>query len=351
MKDNYFTLKEILSQPEIWDKVEEEVGKIKEDLNIIFSYKDYEKIIFTGFGSSYYLAIAADKVFSYLTGKSSLALPPSELVLYPQIYLRREANYRLIPISRSGESTETVDALLKIKRNYKARILGVSCYRESTLVKNSDLSIVVPQAKEESVVMTRSFTTMLLALWLSFSIVAGEDKFFRELQRLPNLGRQIIGNYKDLCREVIEESKCDKFVYLGSGPFYGLACEGALKMKEMANLPTEVYHLLEYMHGPKSTADEKTMVFLLLPEQINDYISKFIKELTSLGVKFLIECEKITPGLRHKNGYIVEIKSGLSDFSRGLLYMPILQLVAFYNTLRRNLNPDSPRNLTQVVQY
>lgn len=351
MENEYFTGKEILSQPEVWAEVEKEVDKVKKNLKHLFSSGDYNKVIFTGCGSSYYLAIAAGRIFSHLTEKNSLALPASELLLYPEIYLQKDKNYLLVPISRSGESTETVDALRKVKENYRAKILGVSCYGESTLVKNSDVAIVLPGAKEKSVVMTRSFTSMLMSLGFTSSILADKIKFYQEFQKLPDLAREVIDRYKKFCEEAIQTSRCDKFVYLGSGPLYGIACEGSLKMKEMANLSCEVYHILEYIHGPKSNADEKTMIFLLLPERKNEYLIKFLKEISSLGVQIFIECERITLDLKNGEKYTLEVNSGLSDYARGLLYMIPLQLVAFYNTLKRDLNPDKPRNLTQVVRY
>ena len=351
MKDNYFTLEEILSQPEIWSGIRKEIVNIKEDLRHIFLDHDYRKTIFTGCGSSYYLAIAAGRIFSYLTGKNSFALPASELLLYPEIYLRRDKEYLLISISRSGESTETVDVFTRVRENYRAKVLGVSCYEGSTLVKNSDLALVVSQAKEESVVMTSSFTSMLIALGLTSSIVADKIKYYEEFQKLPELARIVISRHQSYCKEIIEDSECEKFIYLGSGPFYGLACEGALKMKEMANLSCEVYHVLEYIHGPKSTADERTMVCLLLPGKIGRYLRKFLEELSSLGVQILVECDKVPSEIKGKIRYTLEMNSGLSDYTRGLLYMIPMHLIAFYNTLRRGLNPDRPRNLTQVVKY
>jgi len=351
MRNNYFTLKEISSQPEVWAEVGKEVHRIKEDLRRFFLDKNYQKVVFTGCGSSYYLAIVASRVFGYLTGKGTFALPASELLLYPEIYLRKNKNYLLISISRSGESTETVNVLTKIRENYKAKVLGVSCYEGSTLVKNSDFALVLPQAREKSVVMTRSFTSMLLALLLTSCIVAEEFRCYQELQKLPKLGEKNIERCKDYCEHVIKNSKCEKFIYLGSGPFYGLACEGALKMKEMANLSCEVYHVLEYLHGPKSNADEKTMVCLLLLGRTNGYMRKFLQELASLGLQILVECEKATPELKSKAKYILQMNSGLSDYTGGLLYMIPMQLIAFYNTVKKGLNPDRPRNLTQVVRY
>lgn len=351
MENNYFTLKEILSQPEVWAKAEKEVDRIIDDLRHLFLDEDYQKIIFTGCGSYYYLAIAASRAFSYFTGKNSLALPASELLLYPEIYLQKNKDYLLIPISRSGESSETVDALTKVKENYKAKVLGVSCYEKSTLVKNSDVAIALSQAKEQSVVMTRSFTSMLIALGLTSSIVADKISYYQEFQKLPELAKKVIDRCKNYCEEIIEDSKCDKFVYLGSGPFYGLACEAALKMKEMVNLSCEVYHVLEYIDGPKSIADERTMICLFLPEKLDGYLTKFLEELTSLGVQILVQCEKVTPELKSRTRYTLEMNSGLSGFSRGLLYMIPMQLIAFYDTLKRGLNPDRPRNLTQVVKY
>lgn len=352
MKKDYFTLREVESQPEVWARVMKEVEGKKEELKNLFLNRAYKKIIFTGCGSSYYLAITASRLFNYLTGGNSIALPASELLLYPEIYLQKNGKYLFIPISRSGESTETVDSLLRIKKNYgKTKTLSVSCYEQSSLVKNSDLALITSEAKEESVVMTRSFTGMLIALGFTSSILIDKTNLVEEFQKLPELARKVIDKYQSLSEKIIKDSQCEKFVYLGSGPFYGLACEGALKMKEMANLSCEVYHILEYIHGPKSTADEKTMVCLLLPEKINGYLKRFLEELMVLKVQMVVECEKILPDIKNKARYILEMRSDLSDYTRGLLYMIPMQFMAFYNTLKKGLNPDRPRNLTQVVKY
>jgi len=351
MKNNYFTLQEILSQPEVWSRVEQVIMEKEKDLKDLFSHKT-QKVIFTGCGSSYYLALTANRAFNYFTGRYALALPASEIIFYPEIYLRENENLLLIPISRSGESTETVDALLKVKENSNAKVLGVSCFEESSLVRKSDVSLVITQAKEKSVVMTRSFTSMLLALLFTFSLIGESKKHYLELQKVSKLAEGIIQKYRPFCEQIIKECNCEKFVYLGSGPFYGLACEGALKMKEMANVSCETYHVLEYIHGPKSTADKKTMIFLLLPEKKNEYLNKFLQELTALEVQIFLECDKATSDIKgNKVKWIVEMNSDFSDFTRGLLYMLPLQLIAFYNTVKRGLNPDKPRNLTQVVRY
>ncbi|RLE10288.1 iron dicitrate transport regulator FecR [Candidatus Aerophobetes bacterium] len=351
MQQNFHTLDEILSQPDAWEDVIQRVEKDRNRLNDVFRNEEYEEVLFLGCGSSYYLCLSASRVFANFIGRKSTALPSSELLLYPDIYLKRGKSYLIVPVSRSGETSETVNALSYVRESYRIKSFAISCYEESSLLKESDACLILPRASEKSVVMTKSFTSMLLALELAIALSAEANDYYRELQTLPKLGENIIKRYKSFLEDFVKDLGCEQFVYLGSGPYYGLACEAMLKMKEMANLPCEAYHTLEYIHGPKSTANDKTLVCLLYSADERKWEERFLEELASLGTRNLIECEVSMDRIRKLSDLVVEIKSELSDFARGILYMPPLQLLAFYKAVKRNLNPDRPKNLSQVVTY
>jgi glucosamine--fructose-6-phosphate aminotransferase (isomerizing) len=348
---SYATYDEIMSQPEIWREAIHVAEGRKKEITSFFSENKFDQAIFFGCGSSYYLALAAAVTFQRFTRKTSQALPSIDLIIFPETFLNPAQNILLIPISRSGESSETVNALLGVQKRYPFKSLAVSCYEESSLVKSSDFALVLPQGKEKSIVMTRSFSSMLLLLNLMTALVSDDKTYFQELLTLPDKLEDLLKKYETSVRDIAARHDLDKFVYLGSGPYYGLACEAMLKMKEMANMVTSAHQSLEYPHGHKSTADEQTLVAFLLSLSGEEYEKRLLKELDSLGVVNLLICEKSDERIRRVGDYLIELNSGLSDFARGLLALPLLQLLAYYKTLDRGLNPDRPRNLTAVVTW
>ncbi len=69
-----------------------------------------------------------------------------------------------------------------------------------------------------------------------------------------------------------------------------------------------------------------------------------------LGAKTLVICEKANDKIYSISDFLVELKSGLSDYARLILYMPITQLLGYYTAKEKGLDPDNPKNLSQVVE-
>ncbi len=346
---SYATYGEIMSQPEVWREAIRVAEEHKEGIVSFLSANKFDQAIFFGCGSSYYLALSAAATFQRFTRKIARALPSGDIILFPETFLNRARNVLLVPISRSGESSETLNALSAAQEYHPFKSLAVSCYEESSMAKSSDFALISPQGKEKSIVMTRSFSSMLLLVNLITAIVSDDKAYFQELLTLPNKLEELLNKYEASVRDIAVRPELQKFVYLGSGPYYGLACEAMLKMKEMANMVTSAHQSLEYPHGHKSTADEQTLVTFLLSLSAEEYEKRLLKELESLGVVNLLICEKSNGRIKKVADYVIELNSSLSDFSRGLLALPLLQLMAYCKTVDRGLNPDRPRNLTAVV--
>lgn len=336
------TLNEIIEQPSAITEALKDVEK-KSDAILNLFRKKFDSVIFTGCGTSYYLALSASSVFKEIVKRRSVALPSSEIFLYPSELFGKTL---VVPISRSGETSETVLATNFAKETKKSKILAISCYEESKLVKKSDLAIVSPKGKEKSIVMTKSFSSMLVATQAVSAIVSENEHFFGELKKIPRINEKIIKKYRSLAKEIGEDQSIEKFVFLGQGPFYGIACEAMLKMKEMAITWSEAYHSLESRHGPKSIIDEKTLVTILLSDSAQKYEVDLIKEIRDFGTKVLTVCEEEVA----ESDYTVAIESQLGEFARMPAYMPFLQLMGYYKALSKGLNPDSPKKLTQVVK-
>ena len=332
----YATYREIKSQTEAWAQALAEVACIK-SLPIA---ADYEQVIFTGCGSTYYLSLAAAALYQELTGCAARAVPAGELLLNPKAVVRDAIPQLLVAISRSGTTTETVRATEKFREEKRGRVVVISNYDE-ILSRLADVNIVIDRGQEESVAQTRSFASMFVAASAFCARMAGREDLIRAMERLPEVGNWVIGNYESLAKELGENLDFDRFYFLGSGIRYGLACEANLKMKEMTLTHSEPFYFLEFRHGPMSMVNEKAVVVGMVSDGSRPHETKVLSEMKTLGgrVASLGESEAE-----------VEFQSGIPESIRGVLYLPVLQLMAFYRSVAKSLDPDRPNNLTAVVK-
>lgn len=332
-----FTRTEIVSQPEAWAQALDVVNA-----SALPKAADYDQVFFTGCGSTYYLSLAAAALYQELTRHASRAVPGGELLLNTSANVSQVANmhYLLVAISRSGTTTETVKAVEKFKREYRGDVIVISNYDEA-LSRLGDVNIVIPKGQEESVAQTRSFASMYVAVTALCARMAGRDDLLSTMGGLQKIGRQLIEKYEPFAKSIGENLAYDRFYFLGSGIRYGLACEVNLKMKEMTLTHSEPFHFLEFRHGPMSMVNGNAIVVGMLSDVNRVHEAKVLSEMKALG--------GTVTGLGESEADI-EFKSGIPESVRGVLYLPVLQLMAFHRSLAKGLNPDRPANLTAVVK-
>lgn len=348
---SYYTFEEIDSQASVWKSVIDLFdNKTKELEKNIRSIKNHQNI-FVGCGTSYYLSQSAACVFSKITKNCSRAFPGSDSYLFPELlFPNYSETYSIFFVSRSGKTTETIEAVKFLQHKFNIKSNGISCRKNSELIKNVENKYVISDGDEKSVVMTRSFTSMLLLIQELAGYSVDDHKFINELRKLPELGEKVLKQYSSLSEKIIEDGSFSHFVYLGQGPFYGLANESMLKIKEMSLTYSEAYQTLEYRHGPKSMVNDKMLVTFFVSEKAKDAEVKLMGEVKKLGAKVLAICEKSNSDIQANADYIIELNSGLNDYARLILYMPITQLLGYYQSIKKGLNPDRPENLDQVVE-
>lgn len=336
--ETYHTYQEIKSQTDAWAQALEITRAIS-----LPDAEKYEQVIFTGCGSTYYLSLAAAALYQELTGRAARAVPGGELLLNSQTVVGRAfspTKTLLVAVSRSGTTTETIKAVEKFKAENRGDVVVVSNYDE-VLSRLADVNIVIDKGQEESVAQTRSFASMYVAATAICARMAGREDLVEAMGRLPEVGSWVIGNYESFAKEIGENLGFDRFYFLGSGIRYGLACEANLKMKEMTLTHSEPFHVLEFRHGPMSMVNEKAVVVGLLSDVNRVHEAKVLSEMKMLGgtVSSLGEADAD-----------VSFKSQIPEQVRGVLYLPVLQLMAFYRSVAKGLNPDRPENLTAVIK-
>ena len=305
----------------------------------------YQRLLFTGCGSTYYLSRWAARLAETTTGVIACAAPASDLLLFPSSWLQKGTNTLLVAISRSAETSETLRTVETFNAGGYGDSLAITCYPDRRLAALTTKAISTPAAQEEGIAQTRSFTSMMLAIawWLLPDRPKGLE------DTLSIAAKQLIDTYAPLASELGRDTCLQRFFFLGSGPLYGIASEAMLKMKEISLSYSEAYHFLEFRHGPKSMVDDQSLVIGLLSDQAQDHELAVMREMQDIGAKTILLVEASNNLVEQAGDNIVTLASGLPSVWRTPLYLPFLQLLALQRALTKGLNPDRPANLDPVV--
>lgn len=333
------TYQEIISQTSAWRQAVEVVASHAHALSELWAIEPFTNVVFTGCGSTYYLALAASALFQELNGVTARGAPAGELVLYPATYLN--VRTLLVAVSRSGETTETLCAVEAFKRRASGAVVTISNCGDCALSALGAVNLAIPAGQEKSVAQTRSFASMYLATAALAAQWAKRSDLADALERAPAIGDALIARYETRAQEIGRNLDFDRFYFLGSGARYGLACELSLKMKEMTLTHSEPFHFLEFRHGPQSMAGPSTVVVGLLSDTQREAEARVLAEMRKLDATTLAVGESDAD---------IVFASGLPEACRNVLYLPAIQLLALYRSLAKGLNPDRPHNLGAVVR-
>jgi glucosamine--fructose-6-phosphate aminotransferase (isomerizing) len=317
-------------------------------LESFLSHVTFDRLLVIGCGSTYYLAQAAAAGLTQHTSFPALALPSSELWLYPD--LARHGRPLLLTVSRSGRTSETLHALDHFVDAVGGPTLAITCYPEEELARRADFSLVAPAAQEKSVAQTRSFTSMFLLSQALTAVLAHDEGMLGRLRQLPQALGNLLDRLGDLPQTLGQDFSIRRMYFAGGGPLYGLANEAMLKTKEMSLSQAETFHSLEIRHGPMSMVDEQTLIVGFVSNNGLAEEIRVLKDMRALGARVLALVEDGSVFRDWKPDYVIELRSGLDDWERGALYLPPIQHLAFHRAVAQGLNPDCPTNLTAVVE-
>ncbi len=333
------TLQEIMSQPDVWPSAIEAAAAKRKSFDALLASAEASRVIVTGCGSTYYLALVAARLLRK-SGVDASACPASELLLHPQSICLPGQRYLLLCVSRSGTTSETLRAQQEFKSNVGGPVMAVTCDSASPLALAADLVIAIDAAQEKSVAQTRSFSSMALAL----QCLAAADQDAAAGAPLPGLCRRLLGDYAGLARSLGQDGAIKKFFFLGSDALYGIACEAMLKMKEMSLAYSEAYHTLEFRHGPMSMVGADSLVVGLISPAAARHELRALHEMAEKGATIL--AIGTTPmDFPHQ----ITLPADLPAAFAPVLYLPVLQLLAYNRAIFNGCDPDNPRQLSAVV--
>ena len=337
--------------------IKEYVNLINEDINLYnfpIEPKKIEKIILIGCGTAYHACLSAKNWFEELTNLDVETDVASEF-RYRKIKFKKENLY--IFVSQSGETADTFAALDLCKKN-NVKTCSVVNVVESSIARSSDFVLPIHSGPEIGVASTKAFIGQMLVLYMlalkiselrkEISQIAYKEKI-KNLKTLPDLITKTLsseGKIQDIAKD-IQNSK--GVIFLGRGPSFPIALEGALKLKELSYLHAEGYPAGEMKHGPLALIEEGLPVIIIAPQ--DRYFEKTIsnmQEVIARGGKVILITNEENNILSENIRFTLEIPKTDNLLTSFLSVIP-LQLLAYHVASLKNFDIDKPRNLAKSV--
>lgn len=343
------TWNEILSQGRVWQAVLSDWSHNPQIEKILETSKKRREWIFVGCGTSFYLAEGAALTWTLLTGQPARAFPASEVLLNPKLIEAEGDGVQAVVISRSGRTSEALGAANVLRRELHVPTLGITCAGNSELQEACDETMVVRAADEKSTVMTRSFTSMLISLQFLAARSTGNLKFIADLRGMAEQFDSRIRPIAEGVETFVANRSFADYVFLGQGPFHGIARESALKVMEMSCSYSQFFHTLEFRHGPKAIVSPATCLTFFLSDSGYKAEVEVLEEMKQLGGVTIAICNRAGEQMRRACDLFIEINFDGNELALLAPYTVPCQLLGLFTGTRKGLNPDQPKNLTRVV--
>ncbi len=261
-------------------------------------------------------------------------------------------------VSQSGETADTL-AALRYARDKVAKVVSVVNVPTSSIARESDLALPIMAGVEVGVASTKAFTCQLTVLAL-MAIKAGLDRgrltpaqaaeHLDALSSLPGLMNHAMGLSKDIAAVSEDLAKAQDILFLGRGPMYPLALEGALKLKEISYIHAEGYASGELKHGPIALIDAAVPVIVLAPRDalFDKTVSNMQEVMARHGKVVLISDAAGVEEAGHGAWQTLTLPEVAPIFAP-ILYAVPAQLLAYHTAIAKGTDVDQPRNLAKSV--
>jgi len=267
-------------------------------------------------------------------------------------------NTLFVAISQSGETADTLAALREARKLGYVGTAAICNVPESSLVRESDLALMTRAGPEIGVASTKAFTTQLAALALLGITLARhngmdpmtESGYVRQLRHIPEMAEKTLllePQIREWAKHFADKSHA---LFLGRGPTYPVAMEGALKLKEISYIHAEAYPAGELKHGPLALVDASMPVVAVAPNNaLLEKLKSNLQEVRARGGQLYVIADPNT-GLRAEPGLeVLLMPEHIEIIQSPLLYTIPLQLLAYHVAVLRGTDVDQPRNLAKSV--
>ncbi|MED5606416.1 glutamine--fructose-6-phosphate transaminase (isomerizing) [Pseudomonas sp. JH-2] len=357
----HFMLKEIHEQPKVVQRTLE--GRLGAGQVLVENFGPNAAELFArvrnvqivACGTSYHAGLVARYWLEELTGIPCQVEVASEF-RYRKVAVQPDALF--VTISQSGETADTLAALRNAKQLGFLSSLAICNVATSSLVRESDMTLLTLAGPEIGVASTKAFTTQLVALLL-LTLAIGrvqdrlgegvEAELVEALRRLPTRLEEALA--MDKVVEKVGELFAEKHhtLFLGRGAQYPVAMEGALKLKEISYIHAEAYPAGELKHGPLALVDADMPVVTVAPNnELLEKLKSNLQEVRARGGELIVFAEA-NSGIGNGPGTHVVSMPPIHDCLAPILYTVPLQLLSYHVAVLKGTDVDQPRNLAKSV--
>lgn len=339
---NHFMLKEIHEQPEAVKNTLLEAPEIQK---IVQKFPEFNRICFVACGTSYHASLIGKYLFENLVGI------PTDVTLASEFEYSADTldeNTLVIVITQSGETADTLKALRLV--NHKSKSLAIVNVLGSTVTREADYVIYTRAGPEIGVAATKTYISQLTCVYLLAILMSEKEELLGKLQRIPDYMKSAIEK-EDTIKEIAEKYKdSHDFFFIGRGFSYPTAMEGALKLKEITYIHGEGYAAGELKHGPLALIDDGIPVVAVVPPgKSHDKTLSNVEEVKARGAQVIGLGSSKDEVLKSEVHDLIEFEDEIDEMFSAIPYVIPLQLLSYYISVLRGIDPDKPKNLAKCV--
>lgn len=315
-----------------------------------------EAIHIVACGTSYHAGLTSKYWFEEYT-KTPCSVEIASEYRYRTVAVPKNTLY--ITLSQSGETADSLAALEEVKKsNEYLGTLAICNVPESTLTREADATLLTKAGPEIGVASTKAFTTQLVALQLVALTMAKvketqtdeqRSAVIKALYESPITMERLLGldrTIEHLAEQFVEKEHA---IFLGRGPMYPIALEGALKLKEISYIHAEGYPAGELKHGPLALVDNEVPVVAIAPnDSLLEKLKSNLEEVRTRGGQLYVITEEDTD-IAPVDGLTLVKIPGCPEAVAPLLLTVPLQLLSYHVAVMRGTDVDQPRNLAKSV--
>ena len=309
-------------------------------------FKDRKRFVFIGCGSSYSNAKSFAMIFSMSTGIPATALAAGDILLHAERYKKYMDGTSVVFISRSGYTSELIKALDKLRETgCDMNTASFVCADDTPLGEKSDFVLSTPWAFDKSVCQTRCVTNAyFMAAYITAKITSNATTL-SDLFTVIKEGPEYIKKAETLAGE-LAVLPWNHALVLADAELEGIAEEGALVFKEVCQLPSSYHHLLDVRHGPMVLVNKETLAIAALGVS-SELEANLLIDLKAKGA-FVVAFSD-TPaeldGVR-----FVDFGKPLSHIAKGIPFIILNQMIAYYKSKETGADPDKPEGLDSWIE-
>ncbi len=339
---DHFMLKEIHEQPKAVKNTIREASEIKK---IVQSFPKFNRICFVACGTSYHASLTGKYLLENMVGI------PTEVILASEFEYSAETldeNTLVIVITQSGETADTLKALRMV--NHKAKTLAIVNVVGSTVTREAEYVVYTRAGPEIGVAATKTYICQLTSIYLLAICMSGKMELLEKLETIPDHMEYLLENEDFIKKIACKYKDARDFFFIGRGFSYPTALEGALKLKEITYIHAEGYASGELKHGPLALIEDGIPVVAVVPPgKSHDKTLSNVEEVNARGARVIGLGSSADEDLRSETMDMIEFDPEIDEIFSAIPYVIPLQLLSYYISVMKGIDPDKPKNLAKCV--